>query len=47
MSAPAVAFAIIHKLSQMLRRVKHAGPDAKEPDTPGFTGAKEGDASDA
>ena len=45
--APAVALAVVQELSQVLRAVKHAGPDSKESDAPGFTGAKKGDASDA
>jgi len=42
-----VSLASIQEVGEMLRAVKHAGPDAKEPNASGFTGAKEGDASNA
>jgi len=47
LSAPAIAFAVIQELGQMLGAVENASPDAKEPNAPGFTGAKKGDVSDA
>jgi hypothetical protein len=42
-----VALTRSQELGQMLGAVKHAGPDAKETDAPGFTGSKEGYAGDA
>jgi len=42
-----VSLASIQEVSQVLGAVKHAGPDAKESDAPGFTGSKEGYAGDA
>ena len=47
MSTPAVAFAVVQELSQMLGAVENSGADSEESDAPGFTGAKKGDASDA
>jgi hypothetical protein len=38
-----VALAVIQKLSQMFRTVENAGPNSKEFDSPGFTGAVQGD----
>ena len=47
LSAPDVALAIVQELGQMLCALENAGPNSKESDASGFTGAKKGDASDA
>jgi hypothetical protein len=47
LSAPAIALAVVQELSQMFCAIDNSGPDSKEPDPRGFTGAKKGDASDA
>jgi len=36
-----VVLAIVQEVGQVLGAVKHAGPDPKETDAPGFTGSKE------